>query len=67
MLYKCIKVKYSRKYLYQKQYTNFDKNIESYQTRINQLSKILDDISLKYKAEFEKKSIKMIKRRKYYD
>ena len=40
--------------MFQKQYANFYKNVESYQTRINQLSKTLDDISLPYKAEFEK-------------
>lgn len=40
--------------MYQKQYDNIDKNIESYQNRINQLSETLDDISLPYKSEFEK-------------
>ena len=40
--------------MYQKQYDNIDKNIESYQSKINQLSETLDDISLPYRAEFEK-------------
>ena len=47
--------------MYQKQYDNIDKNIESYQTRINQLSETLDDISLPYKAEFEKSQLRLLK------
>lgn len=38
---------------YQKQYDNIDKNIESYQSRINQLKEALNDISAPYKKEFE--------------
>ena len=40
--------------MYQKQYDNIDKNIESYQSKTNQLNETLDDISLPYRAEFEK-------------
>jgi hypothetical protein len=47
--------------MYQKQYDNIDKNIESYQSRINQLSETLDDISLPYKAEFEKSKLRLLK------
>jgi hypothetical protein len=47
--------------MYQKQYDNIDKNIESYQNRINQLSETLDDISLPYKSEFEKSQIRILK------
>ena len=47
--------------MYQKQYDNIDKNIESYQNRINQLSETLDDISLPYKAEFEKSQLRILK------
>lgn len=47
--------------MYQKQYDNIDKNIESYQNRINQLSETLDDISLPYKSEFEKSQIRLLK------
>ena len=47
--------------MYQKQYDNIDKNIESYQTRINQLSETLDDISMPYKAEFEKSKLRLLK------
>ena len=47
--------------MYQKQYDNIDKNIESYQNRINQLSETLDDISLPYKREFEKSQLRLLK------
>ena len=47
--------------MYQKQYDNIDKNIESYQSRINQLSETLDDLSLPYKAEFEKSKLRLLK------
>jgi len=47
--------------MYQKKYDNIDKNIESYQNRINQLSETLDDISLPYKSEFEKSQIRILK------
>jgi hypothetical protein len=47
--------------MYQKQYDNIDKNIESYQTRINQLSETLEDISLPYKNEFEKSKLRLLK------
>ena len=47
--------------MYQKQYDNIDKNIESYQNRINQLSETLDDISLPYKSEFEKSQLRLLK------
>jgi hypothetical protein len=47
--------------MYQKQYDNIDKNIESYQNRINQLSETLDDISLPYKSEFERSQLRLLK------
>jgi hypothetical protein len=47
--------------MYQKQYDNIDKNIESYQSRINQLSETLEEISLPYKAEFEKSQLRLLK------
>ena len=47
--------------MYQKQYDNINKNIESYQNRINQLSETLDDISLPYKREFEKSQLRLLK------
>ena len=39
--------------MYQKQYDNIEKNIESYQTRIAQLSETLAEISLPYKKQFD--------------
>ena len=39
--------------MYQRQYDNIEKNIESYQSRIAQLSETLADISLPYKKEFD--------------
>ena len=47
--------------MYQKQYDNIDKNIESYQSRINQLSETLEDISLPYKSEFERSQLRLLK------
>ena len=47
--------------MYQKQYDNIDKNIESYQSRINQLSETLNDISLPYYKEFEQSAIRILK------
>ena len=47
--------------MYQKQYDNIDKNIESYQSRINQLSQTLEDISLPYKEEFERSQLRLLK------
>ena len=47
--------------MYQKQYDNIDKNIESYQTKINQLSESLDELSLPYKDEFEKSKLRLLK------
>ena len=47
--------------MYQKQYDNIDKNIESFQNRINQLSETLDDISLPYKSEFERSQLRLLK------
>ena len=47
--------------LYQKQYDNIDKNIETYQSRINQLSDTLYDISLPYKKEFDQSAIRILK------
>ena len=47
--------------MYQKQYDNIDKNIGSYQTRINQLNETLEDISLPYKNEFEKSKLRLLK------
>ena len=44
---------------YQKQYDNIDKNIESYQTKINELSETLEELSLPYKAEFEKSQLRL--------
>ncbi len=44
--------------MYQKQYDNIDKNIESYQNRINQLSETIDDLSSPYKSELEKIKLK---------
>ena len=46
---------------YRKQYDNIDKNIESYTSRINQLKETLEDISLPYKAEFEKSELRILK------
>ena len=39
--------------MYQKQSDNIEKNIESYQSRIAQLSEILAEISLPYKKQFD--------------
>ena len=39
--------------MYQKQYDNIEKNIDSYQTRIAQLSETLAEISLPYKKQFD--------------
>ena len=47
--------------MYRKQYDNIDKNIESYTSRINQLKETLEDISLPYKAEFEKSELRLLK------
>ena len=47
--------------MYQKQYDNIDKNIESYQSRINQLSETLNDISMPYKKEFDQSAIRILK------
>ena len=47
--------------MYQKQYDNIDKNIESYQSRINQLSETLNDISLPYKKEFDQSAVRILK------
>ena len=47
--------------MYRKQYDNIDKNIESYTSRINQLKETLEDISLPYKAEFEKSELRILK------
>ena len=44
---------------YQKQYDNIDKNIESYQAKINELSETLEELSLPYKAEFEKSQLRL--------
>ena len=44
--------------MYQKQIDNIDKNIESYQNRINQFSETIDDLSLPYKSELEKIKLK---------
>ena len=47
--------------LYQKQYDNIDKNIESYQSKINELSENLEELSLPYKAQFDKSELRMKK------
>ena len=47
--------------LYQKQYDNIDKNIESYQSKINELSENLEELSLPYKYQFEKSELRMKK------
>ena len=47
--------------MYQKKYENIDKNIESYQTKINDLKQNLDDIALPYKKEFENFHIRLLK------
>jgi hypothetical protein len=39
--------------MYQKQYDNIEKNIDSYQSRIAQLSETLAELSLPYKKEFD--------------
>ena len=39
--------------MYQKQYDNIEKNIDSYQSRIAQLSETLAEISLPYKKQFD--------------
>ena len=44
---------------YQKQYDNIDKNIESYQNKINELSETLEELSLPYRSEFEKSQIRL--------
>ena len=44
---------------YQKQYDNIDKNIESYQAKINELSETLEELSLPYKSEFEKSQLRL--------
>ena len=44
---------------YQKQYDNIDKNIESYQAKINELSETLEELSLPYRAEFEKSQLRL--------
>ena len=44
---------------YQKQYDNIDKNIESYQAKINELSETLEELCLPYKAEFEKSQLRL--------
>ena len=44
---------------YQKQYDNIDKNIESYQNKINELSETLEELSLPYRAEFEKSQLRL--------
>ena len=44
---------------YQKQYDNIDKNIESYQNKINELSETLEELSLPYRSEFEKSKIRL--------
>ena len=47
--------------MYQKQYDNIDKNIESYQNKISHLSENLEDISLPYKEAFEQSKIRITK------
>ena len=47
--------------MYQKQYDNIDKNIESYQNKIIDLKQNLDDISLPYKKIFENSEIRLLK------
>ena len=47
--------------MYTKKYDNIDKNIKSYQNRINQISETLDDLSLPYKSKFEKSQIRLLK------
>ena len=47
--------------MYQKQYDNIDKNIESYQNRINQLNDTLNDISLPYKKEFDNSAVRILR------
>ena len=39
--------------MYQKQYDNIEKNIDSYQNRISQLNETLAEISLPYKKQFD--------------
>ena len=47
--------------MYRKQYDTIDKNIESYQNKINQLSETLEDISSPYKEEFERSQLRIQK------
>ena len=47
--------------MYQRQLDNIEKNIESYQSRIAQLSETLADISLPYKKEFDDCHIRTLK------
>ena len=44
---------------YRKQYDNIDKNIESYQNKINELSEYLEDLSLPYKTEFDRSELRL--------
>lgn len=47
--------------MYQKKYESIDKNIETYQNKINELKQNLDDISMPYKNIFEKSEIRLLK------
>ena len=47
--------------MYQKKYESIDKNIETYQNKINELKQNLDDISMPYKNIFEKSEIRLFK------
>ena len=47
--------------MYRKQYDTIDKNIESYQNKVNQLIETLEDISSPYKEEFERSQLRIQK------
>ena len=48
--------------MYQKQYDNIEKNIDSYQNRISQLNETLAEISLPYKKQFDDCHARTLKR-----
>ena len=47
--------------MYQKKYEYIDKNIETYQSKINELKQNLDDLSMPYKDIFEKSELRILK------
>ena len=53
--------------MYQKQYDNIEKNIDSYQNRIAQLSETLAEINLPYKKQFDDCQARTLKHNKELD